>query len=76
MNAYRIETVLTAEGTVMLRDLPFQPGASVEVIIMEKTPSEPGVSEDAEHVADWLQASKRSLQEVWDNDEDAVYDTL
>ena len=27
-------------------------------------------------VADWLEASKRSLAEIWDNDEDAVYDQL
>ena len=27
-------------------------------------------------VADWLEASKRSLAEVWDNDGDAVYDKL
>ena len=25
-------------------------------------------------VADWLEASKRSLAEIWDNDQDAVYD--
>ncbi len=33
-------------------------------------------SEDTETglVADWLEASKRSLAEIWDNDEDAVYD--
>jgi hypothetical protein len=76
MNAYRIETVLTVDGTVLLRDLPFKPGASLEVIILEKTPSDPPDSEDVAHVADWLKASNRSLQEVWDNDEDAVYDKL
>jgi hypothetical protein len=29
---------------------------------------------DAILVAEWLEVSKRSLAEVWDNDEDAVYD--
>ncbi len=29
---------------------------------------------EAAAVADWLQASRRSLAEVWDNAEDAVYD--
>lgn len=27
-------------------------------------------------VSDWLSASSRSLREVWDNEEDAVYDQL
>jgi len=27
-------------------------------------------------VSDWLRASSRSLREVWDNEEDAVYDQL
>jgi hypothetical protein len=26
--------------------------------------------------AEWKGASMRSLQEIWDNDQDAVYDTL
>lgn len=33
--------------------------------------------EDAERAefADWKRASARTLQEIWDNDKDAVYDT-
>jgi excisionase family DNA binding protein len=31
---------------------------------------------EAAAIADWLQASKGSLAEVWDNAEDAVYDQL
>jgi len=31
---------------------------------------------EAALVSDWLQASSRSLAEVWDNEEDAVYDNL
>ena len=27
-------------------------------------------------VSDWLAASSRTLREVWDNEEDAVYDRL
>jgi excisionase family DNA binding protein len=33
-------------------------------------------SSEADLVADWLAASRPSLQEVWDNAEDAVYDQL
>jgi hypothetical protein len=31
---------------------------------------------DAIEVAEWLEASKRTLAKVWDNDEDAIYDQL
>lgn len=31
---------------------------------------------EASLVSQWLAASSRSLQEVWDNEEDAVYDRL
>ncbi|MFM9964499.1 MAG: helix-turn-helix domain-containing protein [Planctomycetaceae bacterium] len=31
---------------------------------------------ESEHVRDWWAASNKALQEVWDNDEDAVYDQL
>jgi excisionase family DNA binding protein len=31
---------------------------------------------EATLVSDWLQASSRSLAEVWDNEEDAAYDNL
>jgi hypothetical protein len=27
-------------------------------------------------VAEWFDASRRSLAEIWDNDEDAAYDQL
>lgn len=32
-------------------------------------------SSEAEHLRDWLAASERALREVWDNEEDADYDT-
>ena len=39
MNAHKIETVLTEDGTLMLRGLPFQAGDAVEVIVLQgKTP--------------------------------------
>lgn len=31
---------------------------------------------EAGMISDWLAASTKSLTEVWDNDEDAVYDRL
>lgn len=36
MNPYRIEIILAEAGTLTLRDLPFQAGDAVEVIILER----------------------------------------
>ncbi|MBF2004346.1 MAG: hypothetical protein IGS49_02420 [Chlorogloeopsis fritschii C42_A2020_084] len=39
MNAYKIEVILTEDGTLTLQGLPFHAGDAVEVIILEaKTP--------------------------------------
>ncbi len=35
MNAYRIETTLTENGTVTLQGLPFSAGDAVEIIVLE-----------------------------------------
>ena len=35
-----------------------------------------GRHSESDLVADWLAASTRSLAEVWDNEEDSVYDQL
>jgi excisionase family DNA binding protein len=31
---------------------------------------------EGSHVSEWLAVSARSLKEVWDNEEDAIYDRL
>lgn len=36
MNAHRTEATIDKDGTLILRDVPFQPGAQVEVIILER----------------------------------------
>lgn len=36
MNAHRIETTVNPDGTLVLKDVPFQPGEQVEVIILER----------------------------------------
>jgi hypothetical protein len=35
MNAYRIETTLTENGTLTLQGLPFSAGDAVEIIVLE-----------------------------------------
>jgi hypothetical protein len=39
MNAYKIETILSEDGALMLNDLPFHVGDAVEVIILERSHS-------------------------------------
>jgi hypothetical protein len=34
MHAYRLETVIPHNGELQLKALPFQPGASIEIIIL------------------------------------------
>lgn len=36
MNAHRIETIVGNDKTVILKDLPFDEGKEVEVIVLEK----------------------------------------
>ncbi len=37
MNAHRVETVISQNRTLMLKDLPFRAGESVEVIILQRS---------------------------------------
>jgi hypothetical protein len=37
MNAHRIETVINQDRTLLLKDLPFQAGESVEVIVLQRS---------------------------------------
>lgn len=37
MNAYKVETVLAEDGTVLLKGLPFHAGDAVEIIILERS---------------------------------------
>lgn len=42
MNAYKVETVLTEDGTLMLQGLPFHAGDTVEVIVLERSSCQQG----------------------------------
>ena len=35
MNAYKIRSIVTADGTIVIKGIPFSVGKSVEVIVME-----------------------------------------
>ncbi len=40
MNAYKVETILSEDGALTLKDLPFHVGDAVEVIILERSPNQ------------------------------------
>lgn len=46
MNAHHVETTVNLDGTLILRDVPFQPGEPVEVIILERTTHAPSAEKD------------------------------
>jgi hypothetical protein len=39
MNAYKAEAILSEDGALTLKDLPFHVGDAVEVIILERSPN-------------------------------------
>jgi hypothetical protein len=39
MNAYKVEAILSEDGALTLKDLPFHVGDAVEVIILERSRS-------------------------------------
>ena len=42
MNAHRVETTLTEDGSLTLKDLPFHAGDSVEIIVLARSPKTVG----------------------------------
>ena len=46
MNTYKIQTVLTEDGTVLLKELPFQAGDAVEIIILEQSKTSSSSSQE------------------------------
>ena len=38
MTAHKIEAVVPADGTLHLSDLPFDPGAQIEIIVLVREP--------------------------------------
>ena len=40
MNAYKIRSIVTADGTIVIKGIPFSVGKSVEVIVLEDIASQ------------------------------------
>ncbi len=40
MNAYKIRSIVTADGTIVLKGIPFSAGKSVEIIVLEDVVSQ------------------------------------
>ena len=78
MTAYRQNATVTQDCTVVLNDLPFTAGQIVEVIVLsEEIPASPSSDPNSDAEYAFLSGmSKTVLRELWDNEEDAVYDNL
>jgi len=63
MNAHRVEATLTHTGTLTLRDLPFQAGDTVEVIILAR-PTQAALAVEKEKSSQKARASARSRQKT------------
>ncbi|GEM_PF-389889 len=67
MNAHRIETVVEANGTIVLKELPFQEGDAVEIIVLEhQINSTDSLKEERE---DWTKLSMESFEHSYGDDE-------
>jgi hypothetical protein len=62
------------ETALILSALQHDPGYAFLRDSAEDFYTEADVKTEATLVADWLGASLPSLREVWDNEEDAIYD--
>ena len=80
MNAHRMEATVTEDRTPLLDNLPFGAGQIVEVIMLASddnlpavvVANEPKMASRLNREA-WSDASRKALQEIWDNPEDAAY---
>jgi hypothetical protein len=45
VSAYRVETVLTEDGKLLIEGLPFRAGESVEIIVLERQTSSPSTNQ-------------------------------
>lgn len=65
MNAHRIETTLNESGTLTLYGLPFDAGASVEVIILEANGVSSSVQVASTKNENWLEDFTAAIDAFW-----------
>jgi hypothetical protein len=70
MRALRVETAVSEDGVIEIRDLPFKAGEKVEVIVLERTPQPP--SEDWRKLRGSVTAYDRPTEPVGVEDWDAL----
>jgi len=68
MQAYRVETTLQQDGTLTLKDLPFQAGEAVEIIILARpsVPSPPNRYPLRGTPISYLEPTEPVAQEDWE----------
>ena len=65
MNAHRIETTLNENGTLALYGLPFNAGASVEVIVLEANGVSSSIPATSTKNENWLKDFTSAIDEFW-----------
>jgi hypothetical protein len=79
MNAYKVEAVVAENGTVTLYGLPFQTGETVEVIVLERSPSVVDLlPHDRQTASDWeyLLSIEAQMGEWASSEDEAAYRDL
>jgi uncharacterized lipoprotein YbaY len=79
MNAYKVEAVVTENGTVILRGLPFQAGDTVEVIVLEQRSAPQQALSSQDVIArdqDYLRSIETQMSEWASAEDEAAYHDL
>ncbi|NJN21898.1 MAG: hypothetical protein HC812_12860 [Leptolyngbya sp. RL_3_1] len=78
MNAYKLEATIQPNGTLILQELPFDSGSTVEVIILEQPSSSNSQLPTDRDIADdaYLLGVTGTLTEWASEADDAAYNDL
>lgn len=82
MNAYKVEAIVTENGTIVLHGLPFQTGDTVEVIVLEhattaSAEASGNVAESRDAIeADYLTRVSLQMTEWASAEDEAAYHDL
>ncbi len=82
MNAYKVEAIVTENGTIVLHGLPFQTGDTVEVIVLEhadaaSAEASRSITESRDAIeAEYLTGVSRQMTEWASAEDEAAYHDL
>ncbi|MEM9120335.1 MAG: hypothetical protein AAGD09_20985 [Cyanobacteria bacterium P01_F01_bin.56] len=74
MNAHKLKATIQQDGTLLLHGLPFHPGSTVEIIILEQPDFSDAATEPETN--DYLAGFTQSLSEWTSDADEAAYHDL